>query len=67
MSSTAVTGDGKGTLSNGNLKITVDPTTAFVTATRISDGTVLLQYANTFSPTPWFQFRCATLLLLSGI
>jgi hypothetical protein len=49
MSNTAVSGDGKGTLSNGNLKITVDPTTAFVTATRISDGKVLLQYANNFS------------------
>ena len=42
-SSTAASGDGASSLTNGNLRITVDPATSFVTATRVSDGAVLLK------------------------
>ena len=36
-------GDGVLTLSNGNLRVALDPVTALLTATRLSDGAVLLQ------------------------
>ena len=42
-SATAVSGDGASSLTNGNLRITVDPATSCVTATRVSDGAVLLK------------------------
>jgi len=40
---TKVSGDGVSSLTNGNLYVTVDPTTSLVTATRVSDGAVLLK------------------------
>jgi alpha-D-xyloside xylohydrolase len=47
---TAVAGDGLLQLSNGNLRVVLDPATALLTATRASDGAVLLrQTALTFS------------------
>jgi len=42
-SSTFSSGDGATTLTNGNLRVTVDPATSFITAIRVSDGAVLLQ------------------------
>lgn len=41
--STSVAGDGLLQLSNGNLRVDIDPATSYVTATRISDGAVLLK------------------------
>jgi alpha-D-xyloside xylohydrolase len=47
---TTVVGDGVTTLTNGNLRVDLDPSTGFVTATRVSDGKVLLrQTALTFA------------------
>ena len=46
----AVSGDGVTSLTNGNLKVDVDPATGLLTATRVSDGKVLLkQTALTFA------------------
>ena len=41
--STATARDGPNSLTNGNLKVVVDPATGFVTATRVTDGKVLLE------------------------
>lgn len=40
---TAVKREGANTLTNGNLKVDIDPSTGCVTATRVSDGKVLLK------------------------
>jgi hypothetical protein len=40
---TVVLGDGATSLTNGNLAVTVDPATGLATATRVSDGAVLLR------------------------
>ncbi len=40
---TPATGDGVLTLTNGNLRVQLDPATALLTATRLSDGAVLLR------------------------
>jgi alpha-D-xyloside xylohydrolase len=41
--STQVSGDGQSSLTNGNLRITIDPATSYLTAVRISDGATLLK------------------------
>jgi hypothetical protein len=38
--------DGPLSVTHGNIKVVVDPTTFFVTATRVSDGAVLLKQTN---------------------
>jgi alpha-D-xyloside xylohydrolase len=40
---TLATGDGVSALSNGNIAVSVDPATALITVTRVSDGAVLLR------------------------
>jgi alpha-D-xyloside xylohydrolase len=40
---TTTSGDGVSTFTNGNLRVDVDPATSLITATRVSDGAVLLK------------------------
>lgn len=40
---TSVSWEGSNSLTNGNLQVTVDPSTGYLTATRLSDGRVLLK------------------------
>ena len=50
--STATHREGANTMTNGNLKITVDPATGLTTATRVSDGKVLLRQTELTFSTP---------------
>lgn len=49
-------GDGSTSLTNGNLRVDVDPTTGFLTATRVSDGTLLLKQTALAFGTPDVPF-----------